>query len=66
MDIKLHRSRRNRVLAGVVGGIAGHLGPVSTNVVRVLLVLVSLTPFGFPFFPLAYLAAWALLKEETR
>lgn len=57
---RLYRSRRDRVLLGVCGGIARyfHVDPV---LVRVIWVLVSLTPFpGI----IAYIIAAVLMPEE--
>lgn len=57
---RLYRSRRDRVLFGVCGGIA-HYFRVDPVLVRVLWVLVSLSPFpGI----IAYLVAAVLMPEE--
>ena len=55
---KLHRSD-DRVLAGVCGGIAEHLG-VSPTKLRIAYVVLSFVSAGFPGI-LAYLLLWYLL-----
>lgn len=57
---RLYRSRTDRMLAGVCGGIADYLGADPT-VVRIVTVVVALLPG--PAI-LAYLAAWLLIPEE--
>lgn len=57
---RLYRSRNDRMLAGVCGGIADYLGADPT-VVRIVTVVVALLPG--PAI-LAYLAAWLLVPEE--
>lgn len=56
---ELVRSRNDRVLAGVCGGIARWLG-VRSNVVRVAWVILSLAPG--PLW-LAYVILWLVLDE---
>lgn len=56
---ELVRSRNDRVLAGVCGGIARWLG-VRSNVVRVVWVILSLAPG--PLW-LAYVILWLVLDE---
>lgn len=58
----LSRSRNDRVLAGVMGGIARRFGWNST-LVRVLFVLVSILSAGFPGI-IVYLILWLLMPEE--
>ena len=57
----LHRSRRNRMLGGVCGGLAAWLG-WSPNLVRVLYVIVSIISVAFPGI-LAYVVLWLLMPE---
>ncbi len=57
----LTRSTHDRVLAGVLGGIARRYGWNST-LVRVLYVLVSIASAAFPGI-LVYLILWLLLPE---
>lgn len=57
---RLVRSREDRWLAGVCGGLAAYLG-VDANLVR-LLVVVG-TVLGFGTLVVAYLAAWVLIPE---
>ncbi len=57
----LVRSRRNKILAGVCGGIADWLGWDPT-LVRVLYVVVSVLSAGFPGI-LVYLALWILMPK---
>jgi phage shock protein C len=58
---RLVRSRSDRWLSGVCGGLAGYLG-VNANLVRLVVVLG--TVFGFGSLALAYLVAWVLMPEE--
>jgi phage shock protein C len=58
---QLTRSRTDRMIAGVCGGLAEWLGWSSTNV-RVLYVIVSILSAGFPG-TLAYLALWVIMPE---
>ena len=58
----LHRTRNDRVLAGVCGGLARWLGWNSTTV-RVLYVVVSILSAGFPG-TLVYIALWILMPQS--
>lgn len=58
------RSRNDRMIAGVCGGIAEWLGWNPTSV-RVLYVIVSILSAGFPG-TLAYLALWYIMPEGDR
>jgi len=55
---RLTRSRDDKYLGGVCGGIAAYTG-VDANVVRLLAVLGTILGFGVLIF--AYVAAWLLL-----
>jgi phage shock protein C len=55
----LIRSRRNRMIAGVCGGLAQSLGWDPT-LVRLLYVLVSVISAAFPGI-LVYLVLWAVM-----
>jgi len=59
----LSRSINDRVLAGVVGGIARRFGWNST-VLRVVYVIVSALSAGFPGI-LVYIILWLLMPEGT-
>jgi len=58
----LLRSRRNKMIAGVCGGIANSLGWTPTSV-RILYVLVSILSVAFPGI-LVYLILWILMPLE--
>lgn len=58
---RLFRSRQDRMLVGVCGGLARYLG-VDATLVRVLLLV--LTVFGVGAGALAYLIAWIVIPEE--
>jgi phage shock protein C len=60
---KLHRSR-NKMIAGVCGGIAEWLG-WDVTLVRVLYVLVSLVSVGFPGI-VVYLLLWIIMPGPDR
>jgi phage shock protein PspC (stress-responsive transcriptional regulator) len=59
----LRRSRRNRMIAGVCGGLAEWLGWDAT-LVRILYVVVSVASVAFPGI-LAYVILWILMPEST-
>ena len=58
----LHRSRRNRMIAGVCGGLAETLG-WDVTMVRILYVLVSVLSAAFPGI-LVYLVLWVVVPES--
>lgn len=60
MTKKLYRSRRNRMIGGVCGGLADYLG-VDPTVVRVIMALVTFVG-GMSIF--VYLLMWLLIPEE--
>lgn len=60
----LHRSRKDRVLGGVCGGIAEWLGWSATSV-RILYVVVSILSVGFPG-TLVYIVLWIAMPESDR
>lgn len=57
----LHRSKRNRMIAGVCGGIAESIDWSPTSV-RLIYVLVSIFSAGFPGI-LVYIVLWIALSE---
>ena len=58
----LKRSRSNRVIAGVCGGLATWLG-WNPSLVRVLFVLISILSVAFPGI-LVYLILWMVMPQE--
>lgn len=58
----LRRSRNDRMIAGVVGGLANYFGLDST-LARVLYVLASIVSVAFPGI-LVYIVMWILVPEE--
>jgi len=59
--MKLVRSRHDRIIAGVCGGIADNLGWSPTKV-RALYVLVSILSAGFPG-TIVYIILWLLMPN---
>ncbi len=61
MAQRLYRSRRNKVIAGVCGGLADYfnLDPVIVRVIFALL----LVPGGLPGF-IPYVIMWAVVPQE--
>jgi phage shock protein C len=57
---RLYRSRNDRMLAGVCGGIADYFG-VDSNLVRILTVVSLLLPGPQV---LAYLIAWVIVPQQ--
>ncbi len=58
---RLVRSRNDRMVAGVCGGVAEYLG-IDATLVRILVVVG--TVIGFGSLILAYLIGWMLIPEE--
>lgn len=59
---RLHRSIRDRVVAGVCGGLAEWLG-WDVTLVRILYVLISLFSAAFPGL-IVYIILWVIMPEE--
>ena len=58
---RLTRSRSNRMIAGVMGGIARYFG-WDANLLRIVFVVVSILSAAFPGI-LVYLILWLLMPE---
>jgi len=58
---RLKRSRKNRMIAGVCGGIAEYFD-VDPTVVRIVYVLVSIISIAFPGI-LVYIVMWIIMPE---
>ncbi len=59
----LRRSRSNRMIAGVVGGLADYFG-LDPTLARIIYVLVSIFSAGFPGI-LVYIIMWILIPPES-
>jgi len=57
----LHRSRKNKMVAGVCGGLAEWLG-WSPTLVRVIFVAVSAASVAFPGI-IVYVVLWILMPQ---
>lgn len=58
----LHRSRKNRMIAGVCGGLGEHFG-IDPTLVRIVYVIGSILSVAFPGI-LVYLILWVVIPEE--
>ena len=58
---RLYRSRDERMLAGICGGLGEYLN-VDPTVIRILFVILALVGFGGGI--LLYLAMWLIVPEE--
>jgi phage shock protein C len=59
----LKRSRRNRMIAGVMGGLAEYF-EMDTTLLRVAFVIVSVVSAAFPGI-LVYLLLWIIMPEGS-
>jgi phage shock protein C len=59
---RLVRSKHNRVIAGVCGGLAERFG-VTPTVMRLIYVIASLMSAAFPGL-LVYIILWIVVPEE--
>ncbi len=60
---RLYRSRKDKVLGGVCGGIAEYLD-VDPVVVRLIWAIATLISMGFGI--IAYIIAWIVIPEEPK
>ena len=60
----LYRSRNEKIIAGVCGGIAEWLG-WSPGTVRIAYVILSILSVGFPG-TIAYVILWIVMPKEPR
>ncbi len=58
----LRRSRSNRMIAGVVGGLADYFG-LDPSLARIIYVLVSIFSAAFPGI-LVYILLWILIPQD--
>ncbi|MCG8405495.1 MAG: PspC domain-containing protein [Phycisphaerales bacterium] len=58
----LRRSRRNRMIGGVVGGLAEYLG-MDPTLARILYIVISICSAAFPGI-LVYVISWLVIPEE--
>jgi phage shock protein C len=61
---QLRRSRTDRTIAGVIGGIAKYLG-IDPTLARVGYVVLSVLSVGFPGI-LVYILLWIIVPEESQ
>jgi phage shock protein C len=61
METRLYRSRKERMIAGICGGVAEYFGidPVIVRIVALVLL------FGGPGLPV-YLILWLIVPEEPK
>ena len=62
--VKLHRSQNNRMIAGVLGGIAEYLG-WNVTLVRLLFVIISTASVAVPGI-LIYIVLWIVMPNATQ
>jgi len=58
MDKKITLSSKNKIIAGVCGGIAEYF-KVDPTLIRIILALVSLMTYGAPI--ILYIICWAIM-----
>ena len=61
-DGRLRRSRSNKMIAGVIGGLAKYFG-FDPTMARVLYVILSIVSVAFPGL-LVYIILWIIIPEE--
>jgi phage shock protein PspC (stress-responsive transcriptional regulator) len=60
---RLYRSRNDRIVGGVCGGLAGHI-EVDPSIIRLVWIIVTLFSLGTGL--IIYLAAWIIIPESPR
>ena len=61
---KLYRSQKNRMIAGVCGGIAENVNQDPT-LIRLLVVLIALLTGVVPFI-IVYIICWIIIPDEDQ
>lgn len=61
-DGRLRRSKSDKMIAGVIGGLARYFG-IDPTMARVLYVILSILSVGFPG-TLVYIILWVIIPEE--
>ncbi len=61
-DGRLRRSKSNRMIAGVIGGLAKYFG-FDPTLARVLYVILAIVSVAFPGI-LVYIILWIIMPEE--
>lgn len=61
-DGRLRRSRSNKMIAGVIGGLARYFG-FDPTMARVLYVILSVVSVAFPGL-LVYIILWIVMPQE--
>ncbi len=61
MTKRLYRSRKDRIIGGVCGGIAEYL-QTDPTLIRLIWTIITILSFGFGI--LAYLAFWIIVPEK--
>ncbi len=64
MKKKLYRSSKQRMIAGICGGLAEYFD-VDVNIMRLLFVAISLLSVLFPMV-IFYIIAWIIVPEEEK
>ena len=61
---KLYRSKKNRMIAGICGGI-GEYFDIDPTLVRVIYIVVSVFSIAFPGI-LVYLILWVIIPHSNK
>ena len=64
MKKKLYRSSKQRMIAGICGGLAEYFD-IDVNIMRLLFVAISLLSVLFPM-AIFYIIAWIIVPEEEK
>jgi phage shock protein C len=64
MAKKFHRSSKQRMIAGICGGLAEYFD-IDVNIMRLLFVAISLLSVLFPM-AVFYIIAWIIVPEEKK
>ena len=64
MAKKLYRSSKQRMIAGICGGLAEYFD-MDVNIMRLLFVAISLLSVLFPMV-IFYITAWIIVPEEEK
>lgn len=60
---RLYRSKKQRMIAGVCGGIAEYLDDTDPTIIRLIWVLLTILT-GFAAGIIGYLIAWLVIPEK--